>query len=47
MMCAVLLCHCSCIDTVYDEKKEKDRNWEKKQGKLKDIEEARKKQESE
>ena len=36
-----------CIaDTVYDEKKAKERNWEKKQAKLKDIEEARKKQES-
>jgi len=34
------------IDTVYDEKKEKERSWEKKQTKLKDIEEARKKQES-
>ena len=36
----------NCLDTVYDEKKEKERNWEKKQAKLKDIEEARKKQES-
>ena len=35
------------VDTVYDEKKEKERQWEKKQTKLKDIEEARKKQESE
>jgi len=37
----------SFIDSVYDEKKEKQRKWEKKQSKLKDIEEARKKQESE
>ena len=35
------------VDTVYDEKKEKERNWEKTQAKLKDIEETRKKQESE
>ena len=36
-----------CIaDTVYDEKKAKERKWEKKQAKLKYIEEARKKQES-
>ena len=34
------------IDTVYDEKKAKERKWEKKQAKLKDVEEARKKQES-
>ena len=31
---------------MYDEKKEKERKWEKKQAKLKDIEEARKKRES-
>ena len=35
------------LDTVYDEKKERERDWEKKQAKLKDIEETRKKQESE
>lgn len=34
------------VDSVYDEKKEKERSWEKKQTKLKDIEEARKKRES-
>ena len=35
-----------CADSVYDEKMEKQRKWEKKQSKLKDIDEARKKQES-
>ena len=43
MFCCLTLC----VDILYDEKKKKERQWEKKQDKLKDIEEARKKQESE
>ena len=36
-----------CTDSVYDEKKEKQKKWDMKQSKLNDFEEARKKQESE
>jgi len=35
-----------CTDSVYDEKKEKQKKWDMKQSKLKEFEEARKKQES-